>query len=94
MASRWFALTRHLEAQDCQAKRIPGTLVLVTSDSIMLTHAGVYACDCWCAFVGAGFYVNATQSPWSSHYRMYEYVTEVRLLVRVRSVCVSVSAWA
>ncbi len=25
---------------------------------------------------GAGFYVNATQSPWSQHYRMYDYVTE------------------
>ena len=24
---------------------------------------------------GAGFYVNATQEPWSSHYRMYDYVT-------------------
>jgi S-formylglutathione hydrolase len=23
---------------------------------------------------GAGFYVNATESPWSSHYRMYDYV--------------------
>ena len=25
---------------------------------------------------GAGFYVDATQAPWSSHYRMYSYVTE------------------
>lgn len=24
---------------------------------------------------GAGFYINATQAPWSSHYRMYDYVT-------------------
>jgi S-formylglutathione hydrolase len=24
---------------------------------------------------GAGFYVDATQAPWSSHYRMYSYVT-------------------
>lgn len=23
---------------------------------------------------GAGFYVNATQSPWSSHYQMYDYI--------------------
>src|SRR5699024_8390963 len=23
---------------------------------------------------GAGFYVNATQAPWSDHYRMYDYV--------------------
>lgn len=26
--------------------------------------------------VGAGFYVNATQAPWSKHYRMYDYVTQ------------------
>ena len=25
---------------------------------------------------GAGFYVNATQSPWSTHYQMYDYITE------------------
>jgi len=25
---------------------------------------------------GAGFYVNATQEPWSRHYRMYDYVSE------------------
>lgn len=25
--------------------------------------------------LGAGFYVNATQEPWSKHYRMYDYVT-------------------
>ncbi len=26
--------------------------------------------------LGAGFYVNATQEPWSEHYHMYDYVTE------------------
>jgi S-formylglutathione hydrolase len=25
---------------------------------------------------GAGFYVNATQQPWSNHYRMYDYVVD------------------
>ena len=25
---------------------------------------------------GAGFYVNATEAPWSAHYRMYDYVTD------------------
>ncbi|MGF1528116.1 MAG: S-formylglutathione hydrolase [Candidatus Competibacterales bacterium] len=25
---------------------------------------------------GAGFYLNATEAPWSSHYRMYDYVVE------------------
>ncbi|MFK7730251.1 MAG: S-formylglutathione hydrolase [Pseudomonadales bacterium] len=26
--------------------------------------------------LGAGFYVNATEAPWSDHYRMYDYVRE------------------
>lgn len=26
--------------------------------------------------LGAGFYVNATQAPWSRHYRMYDYVVD------------------
>ncbi len=26
--------------------------------------------------LGAGFYVNATQTPWSEHYHMYDYVTQ------------------
>src|SRR5210317_823717 len=25
--------------------------------------------------LGAGFYVNATQAPWSDHYRMYDYIS-------------------
>ncbi len=31
--------------------------------------------DDWDFGSGAGFYVDATEAPWSSHYRMYEYVT-------------------
>lgn len=39
---------------------------------------------------GAGFYVDATQAPWSQHYRMYSYVTRelpeiVRSLAQVRA---------
>lgn len=26
--------------------------------------------------LGAGFYVNATQEPWNSHYKMYDYIVE------------------
>ncbi len=26
--------------------------------------------------LGAGFYVNSTETPWSGHYQMYDYVTE------------------
>jgi S-formylglutathione hydrolase len=32
--------------------------------------------DDWDFGSGAGFYVNATQAPWSAHYRMYSYVVE------------------
>jgi S-formylglutathione hydrolase len=30
----------------------------------------------WDLGSGAGFYVNATQSPWSQHYQLYDYVVE------------------
>jgi len=30
----------------------------------------------WDFGLGAGFYVDATQAPWSTHYRMYSYVTQ------------------
>ena len=32
--------------------------------------------DDWDFGTGAGFYVDATQAPWSARYRMYTYVTE------------------
>jgi S-formylglutathione hydrolase len=35
----------------------------------------------WDFGVGAGFYVDATQAPWSGHYRMYSYVLELLQLV-------------
>lgn len=31
--------------------------------------------DTWDFGIGAGFYVDATQGPWSTHYRMYSYIT-------------------
>jgi len=38
--------------------------------------------ESWDFGLGAGFYVNATQAPWSKHYRMYDYVlVELRELV-------------
>ena len=30
----------------------------------------------WDFGLGAGFYVNATEAPWSTHYHMYDYITE------------------
>jgi S-formylglutathione hydrolase len=32
--------------------------------------------DSWDFGVGAGFYVDATEEPWSRHYRMYSYVSQ------------------
>ncbi len=32
--------------------------------------------DDWEFGAGAGFYLNATQAPWSAHYRMYDYVLD------------------
>jgi S-formylglutathione hydrolase len=38
--------------------------------------------DNWDFGAGAGFYIDATATPWSAHYRMYTYVTqELRTLV-------------
>lgn len=38
--------------------------------------------DSWDFGVGAGFYVDATEAPWSKHFRMYTYVTqELRELI-------------
>ena len=37
---------------------------------------GVADAEEWDFGKGAGFYVNATQDPWSKHYRMWTYVTE------------------
>lgn len=36
----------------------------------------------WDFGAGAGFYVDATQAPWSSHYKMYSYVLELLALVK------------
>ncbi len=32
--------------------------------------------DAWDFGLGAGFYLNATEPPWTRHYQMYDYVTE------------------
>ncbi len=39
----------------------------------------------WDFGLGAGFYVNATQTPWDAHYRMYDYVvSELPALIDAR----------
>ncbi|HWJ96097.1 MAG TPA: S-formylglutathione hydrolase, partial [Telluria sp.] len=37
--------------------------------------------DSWDFGAGAGFYLDATQAPWSRHYRMASYILELRKLV-------------
>jgi len=37
--------------------------------------------DAWDVGAGAGFYVDATQAPWSQHYRMFSYILELRALI-------------
>ncbi|OYO29904.1 S-formylglutathione hydrolase [Janthinobacterium sp. PC23-8] len=37
--------------------------------------------DGWDFGAGAGFYVDATEAPWSAHYRMYSYILELRALL-------------
>ena len=37
---------------------------------------GVPNVDSYDMGIGAGFYVNATQEPYNTHYKMYQYVTE------------------
>jgi S-formylglutathione hydrolase len=37
--------------------------------------------DNWDFGVGAGFYVDATEEPWSRYYRMYSYILELRDLI-------------
>lgn len=37
---------------------------------------GVADVEAWDMGQGAGFYLNATQSPWSEHFRMYDYIVD------------------
>jgi S-formylglutathione hydrolase len=51
-------------------------LILVAPDTSP-RHTGIAGEDDeWDFGTGAGFYVDATQSPWKNHYRMYSYITE------------------
>ena len=39
----------------------------------------------WDFGIGAGFYLNATEAPWNTHYQMYDYITiELAMLVAER----------
>lgn len=56
-------------------------LALITADTSPRGANIVGEADAWDFGVGAGFYVDATASPWNSHYRMYSYIKELRELV-------------
>lgn len=59
-------------------------LILVAPDTSPRGE-GVADDDAYDLGQGAGFYVNATEAPWATHFRMYDYVTsELIDLVRDR----------
>ncbi|QOJ23101.1 MAG: S-formylglutathione hydrolase [Gammaproteobacteria bacterium] len=51
-------------------------LMLVTMDTSPRQTDIPGETDAWDFGVGAGFYLDATQAPWSQHYRMESYVTQ------------------
>jgi S-formylglutathione hydrolase len=51
-------------------------LALVAPDTSPRSAGVPGETDAWDFGVGAGFYVDATEAPWSTHYRMYSYVTD------------------
>jgi S-formylglutathione hydrolase len=51
-------------------------LILVCPDTSPRGTALPGEHDSWDFGAGAGFYVDATQPPWSAHYRMYSYVVD------------------
>jgi S-formylglutathione hydrolase len=57
-------------------------LILIAPDTSPRTAHLPGESDSWDFGVGAGFYVNATEKPWSKHYRMDSYIVdELRTLV-------------
>lgn len=51
-------------------------LILVAPDTSPRNTGTPGEEDDWDFGTGAGFYLNATEEPWSQHYRMYDYVVE------------------
>ena len=50
-------------------------IIVVCPDTSPRGEGVADVADNWKLGCGAGFYVDATQAPWSSHYQMYSYVT-------------------
>ncbi|SFD21172.1 S-formylglutathione hydrolase [Massilia yuzhufengensis] len=56
-------------------------LILVAPDTSPRGAGVPGETDSWDFGAGAGFYVDATQAPWSAHYRMYSHILELRAQV-------------
>ncbi len=57
-------------------------LMLVAPDTSPRNTGIAGEADSWDFGIGAGFYVDATEAPWSAHFRMYSYVVqELRELI-------------
>ena len=56
-------------------------LILVAPDTSPRGAGVPGETDNWDFGAGAGFYVDATREPWSTHYRMYSHILELRDLV-------------
>ena len=65
--------------QKAGAQRIAAELglIVVTPDTSPRGEGVAAAPDgAWDLGLSAGFYLNATQAPWSTHYRMYDYIVD------------------
>lgn len=56
-------------------------LILIAPDTSPRGAGIAGESESWDFGVGAGFYVDATEAPWSSHYKMYSYILELRALL-------------
>ena len=56
-------------------------MILVAPDTSPRGAGIAGEAEAWDFGVGAGFYVDATEAPWSKHYRMYSYILELRELL-------------
>ncbi len=56
-------------------------LILITPDTSPRGAGIAGESDSWDFGLAAGFYVDATEAPWSAHYRMYSYVLELHQTV-------------
>lgn len=65
------------------AQRVAAELgVILVAPDTSPRGAGVPGeADAWDFGVGAGFYIDAVQAPWRTHYRMYSHILELRELV-------------